>query len=348
MIDLRSDTVTQPTPEMRQAMATAELGDDVYGEDPTVNRLQELAAEMLGKEAALLVTSGIQGNQVSVLTHCSPGSEVIIEAEAHIFYYEVGASAALAGVQFMPLQGERGALDPADVAAAIREDFSNFPPTSLICLENTHNRAGGAVLPLEKMRSVYQLAQDRGIPVHLDGARIFNAAVAAGVEAKEFAASCDSIQFCLSKGLAAPVGSIIAGPREWIERAKRWRKMLGGSMRQAGIIAAPGIVALETMVERLAEDHENARFLAGELAAMPGIELNPDHVETNIIVAVLTTMEAVHFSELLRERAILASPFGGKKIRFTTHKDISRTDLERALPEINAILKEAATGRSKA
>lgn len=347
MIDLRSDTVTQPTPEMRRAMATAELGDDVYGEDPTVNRLQELAAEMVGKEDALLVTSGTQGNQISVLTHCLPGSEVIIEAEAHIFKYEAGAPAVLAGVQLMPLQGARGALNPADVAAAIRDDDIHFPPTSLICLENTHNRAGGAVLPLEKMRSIYQLAQKHQIPVHLDGARIFNAAVAAGVEAKDFASACDSIQFCLSKGLAAPVGSIIAGPRKWIDRARRHRKMLGGSMRQAGIIAAPGIVALETMVERLAEDHENARFLAEELAAMPGIELNPDQVETNIIIAVVTALEAGRFSELLRERKILANSIGGNKIRFVTHKDITRSDLEKVLPQISAILKEAASSRLK-
>lgn len=338
MIDLRSDTITQPTREMRRAMAEAELGDDVYGEDPTVNRLQELAAELLGKEAALLVTSGTQGNQVSLLTHCSPGSEVIIEEEAHIFYYEAGAASALAGVQFRTLPGERGALRPEAVAAAIREENIHFPPTALICLENTHNRAGGAVFPLERMESIYRLARDRSLPVHLDGARLFNAAVASGVPAHRYASCCDTVQICLSKGLAAPVGSLIAGPREWIERARRRRKLLGGGMRQAGIIAAPGIFALQNMVERLAEDHDNARFLAGELAAMPGVELDPAQVETNIVVAALTGMEADDFCASLRKRGILASPFGPRRVRFTTHKDLTRADLEKALPQIGAVL----------
>ena len=339
MIDLRSDTVTQPTEEMRRAMAAAELGDDVYGEDPSVNRLQELAAEILGKEDALLVTSGTQGNQVSILTHCCPGSEVIIEEEAHIFYYEAGAASALAGVQFRTIKGERGAPGATRVKEAIRNEDIHFPPTSLVCLENTHNRAGGAVIPLERMEAIYRVARDHAVPVHLDGARLFNAAVAAGVPARRFAACADTVQICLSKGLAAPVGSVIAGPRSWIAQARRWRKRLGGGMRQAGIIAAPGIVALQTMVDRLAEDHANARFLAEGLAAMPGIDLNPELVETNIIVAGLKKMKAADFSRALRERGILANPFGSHQIRFTTHKDISRADLERALPEINDIMK---------
>jgi threonine aldolase len=347
MIDLRSDTVTQPTPAMRQAMATAELGDDVYGEDPTVNRLQGLAAEMLGKEAALLVTSGTQGNQIAVMTHCSPGSEVIIEEEAHIFTYEAGAAAMLSGVQLRTLRGKRGALDPADLVAAIREVNIHFPPTALLCLENTHNRAGGAVIPPEKMASLYRLARKHNIPVHLDGARIFNAAVALGITAKKLASFCDTVQICLSKGLAAPVGSLIAGPQEWIARARRHRKILGGGMRQAGIIAAPGIIALETMVDRLVEDHDNARFLAEELAAMPGLELDPDEVETNIVIAALTLIDATRFCEALRERAILINPVGGNRVRFTTHKDITRADLEKALPQINAVLKEAASSRSQ-
>ncbi len=339
MIDLRSDTVTQPTEEMRRAMATAELGDDVYGEDPSVNRLQELVAEILGKEDALLVTSGTQGNQVSILTHCCSGSEVIIEEEAHIFYYEAGAASALAGVQFRTLQGERGAPEADRVAEAIRAENIHFPPTALICLENTHNRAGGAVIPLERMEAICRVARDHAVPVHLDGARLFNAAVAAGVPASRFAACADTVQICLSKGLAAPVGSVIAGPHSWIEQARRWRKRLGGGMRQAGIIAAPGIVALQTMVDRLAEDHANARFLAEGLAAIPGIDLNPELVETNIIVAGLKKMNAADFSRALRERDILANPFGIRQIRFTTHKDVPRADLERALPEIEGIIK---------
>jgi len=339
MIDLRSDTVTQPTEEMRRAMAAAELGDDVYGEDPTVNRLQEMVAEMLGKEDALLVTSGTQGNQVSILAHCPPGSEVIVEEEAHIVYYEAGAAAALAGVQFRTLKGERGAPDAAQVREAIRADNIHFPPTSLICLENTHNRAGGAIIPLEKMESIYQVACEHGIPVHLDGARLFNAAVATGIPARKFAAFTHTVQICLSKGLAAPVGSVVAGPREWIERARRWRKRLGGGMRHAGIIAAPGIVALQTMVERLAEDHANARFLAEGLAAMPGIEIDPRLGETNIVVATLKKMKAADFTRALRERGVLANPFSSYKVRFVTHKDVSRVDVEKALKEIAAVLK---------
>ena len=341
MIDLRSDTVTRPTPEMRRAMATAELGDDVYGEDPTVNRLQELAAEMLGKEEALLVSSGTQGNQVSILTHCSPGSEVIMEEEAHIFNYEAGAAAALAGVQLRTLKGERGIPTPAQFSDAIREENVHFPPAALFCLENTHNRAGGAIIPLEKMEAVFQLARSRSIPVHLDGARLFNAAVATGVPAHRYAAACDSVQICLSKGLAAPVGSLIAGPREWIARARRWRKILGGGMRQAGIIAAPGIIALETMVERLAEDHAHARYLAENLAAMLGIELNPALVDTNIVIGTLTRMGAARFSEALRKKGVLVSPFGKNKVRFTTHKDVTRGDLEKALPRISDTLKNS-------
>lgn len=343
MIDLRSDTVTQPTEAMRRAMAEAELGDDVYGEDPSVNRLQELAAGMLGKEDALLVTSGTQGNQVSILAHCSPGSEVILEAEAHIFYYEAGAAPALAGVQFRTLEGERGVPTAEQVAEAIRDEDIHLPPTALICLENTHNRAGGAIIPLEKMEAIYRVARERSVPVHLDGARLFNAAVAAGLPARKFASCTDTVQICLSKGLAAPVGSVIAGPRDWIARARRWRKRLGGGMRQAGIIAAPGIIALQTMVERLAEDHANARFLAEGLASIPGIELDPELVETNIVVAGLTGMKAAHFSEALRKRAILANPVGPKRIRFTTHKDISRADLEKALPQISDILNRSGS-----
>lgn len=340
MIDLRSDTVTLPTREMRRAAAEAELGDDVYGEDPTVNELQELAAEMLGKEDALLVTSGTQGNQVAILAHCSPGSEVIIEEEAHIFYYEAGAASALAGVQFRTLGGERGAPDAGRIREAIRDKDIHFPPTSLICLENTHNRAGGAVIPLEKMEAISEIAREHDIPVHLDGARLFNAAVAAGVPAQKFAACADSVQICLSKGLGAPVGSLIAGSRRWINGARRWRKRLGGGMRQAGIIAAPGIIALRKMVDRLAEDHANARFLAEGLSAIPGIELDPRLVDTNIVVAELIKMEADELCAALQERGVLASSFGARKVRFVTHKDISRAQLEQALPRINEVLQK--------
>lgn len=338
MIDLRSDTVTRPTAEMRQAMADAEVGDDVYGEDPTVNRLQELAAEVLGKEDALLVTSGTQGNQVSILTHCRPGTEVILEAESHIYCYEAGAAAALAGVQFCTLQGQRGALRAEQVAAAVRDDNIHFPPTSLICLENTHNRAGGAVIPLKTMQELYKDASRRNIPVHLDGARLFNAAEAAGVRAWEFAACADSVQVCLSKGLGAPVGSIIAGTKAWVKEARRWRKRLGGGMRQAGIIAAPGIIALRKMTDRLSEDHANARFLAERLAEMNGMDLNPAEVETNIIVARLTRIAARTFVQELRKRNVFINEFGSQKVRLVTHKDVGRREIEQALVMVKEVL----------
>lgn len=338
MIDLRSDTVTVPTPEMRRAMYEAEVGDDVYGEDPTVNRLQELAAEMLGKEDALLVTSGTMGNQVAVLTHCRPGTEVVLEQDCHIFYYEAAAAAAFAGVQMRPLKGRRGALTAQQVEAAIREDDIHLPPTSLICLENTHNRAGGTVIPLESMKEVYEVAVRHGLPVHLDGARLFNAAVAQGVTAGDIAAYTTTAQFCLSKGLGAPVGSIIAGPKEWIKEARRWRKRMGGGMRQAGIIAAAGVVALQTMVDRLAEDHANARFLADRLAELPGMEFDPSAVETNIVIFKPTALSAQALVDELKKRGVLAVIMEPDRVRFTTNKDITRDDLNKALNSLRLIL----------
>jgi len=338
MIDLRSDTVTVPTPEMRRAMYEAEVGDDVYGEDPTVNRLQELAAEMLGKEDALLVTSGTMGNQVAVLTHCRSGTEVILEQDCHIFYYEAAAAAAFAGVQMRPLKGRRGALSAQQVEAAIREDDIHLPPTSLICLENTHNRAGGTVIPLESMKEVYEVAVRRGLPVHLDGARLFNAAVAQGVTAGDIAAYTTTVQFCLSKGLGAPVGSIIAGPKEWIKEARRWRKRMGGGMRQAGVIAAAGVVALQTMVDRLAEDHTNARFLADRLAELPGMEFDPSAVETNIVIFKPTALSAQALVDGLKKRGVLAVITEPDRVRFTTNKDITRDDLNKALNSLRLIL----------
>ncbi|HOB86480.1 MAG TPA: low-specificity L-threonine aldolase [Bacillota bacterium] len=337
MIDLRSDTVTKPTEAMRRAMAEAEVGDDVYGEDPTVNRLEELAAEMLGKEAGLLVTSGTQGNQVALLTHCRPGTEVILERESHIFCYEAGAAAALAGVQLCALPGRRGTLSGDQVAAAVREDDIHAPPTALVCLENTHNRAGGAVIPLAAMEEVYQVAAGRGIPVHLDGARLFNAAVASKIPAREYAARADTVQICLSKGLGAPVGSVLVGPAPWIAEARRWRKRLGGGMRQAGVIAAPGIIALQEMVDRLAEDHQNARYLAERLAELPGFLLDPAEVETNIVVAEFTLFPVEELVASLEARGVRIIAFGQGKVRLTTHKDVSRQDIEKALQIIKSV-----------
>ena len=341
MIDLRSDTVTLPTREMRKAVFEAEVGDDVYGEDPTVNRLQELAADMIGKEAAMLVPSGTMGNQIAVLTHCRPGTEVILEADSHIYYYEAAAASVFAGVQPRPLPGRRGSL-PADLVEwAIREDDVHLPPTSLICVENTHNRAGGTVVPLEDMKAVYDVACRHNLPVHLDGARIFNASIASGVAVKEFTACTTSVQFCLSKGLGAPVGSIIAGSKDFIAEARRWRKRLGGGMRQAGIFAAAGIVALETMIDRLAEDHANARLLADGLAALKGIEFNPDDVDTNIIIVKPTAMSIQRLGYELEKRGILTVVIEPDRVRFTTNKDVNRSDIERTIAAVKDILSKA-------
>lgn len=341
MIDLRSDTVTLPTAEMRRAVFEAEVGDDVYGEDPTVNKLQELAAEMVGKEDAMLVPSGTMGNQIAVLTHCRPGTEVIMEADSHIYYYEAAAASVFAGVQPRPLPGKRGSMAAELVEWAIREDDIHLPPTSLICLENTHNRAGGTVVPLKDMQAVYEVACRHNLPVHLDGARIFNASVASGVPAHEFTACTTSVQFCLSKGLGAPVGSIIAGPRSFIAEARRWRKRLGGGMRQAGIFAAAGIVALETMVERLADDHANARLLADGLAALKGIDFNPEDIDTNIVIVRPTSMSIKALGDELEKRGILTVVIEPDRVRFTTNKDVSRDDIEKTIAAVKDVLKSS-------
>ncbi|MRH43752.1 low-specificity L-threonine aldolase [Aquibacillus halophilus] len=340
MIDLRSDTITKPTRAMRQAAYEAEVGDDVYGEDPTVNKLEEMAANTLGKEAALFVTSGTQGNQIAALTHCRPGDEVILEANAHIYLYEAAGFSALAGVQSRPLQGERGAMDPEDVAAAIRADDIHFPKTSLICLENTHNKAGGAILPLENMEAIYQVANKNNIPVHLDGARIFNASAASGISIKEYAKFTDTVQFCLSKGLGAPVGSIIAGSNNFIEQARKWRKRLGGGLRQAGVIAAPGIVALRDNVDRLVDDHENAVRLASGLASIKGLKVE-NIVETNIILvnvkdAGFTSSD--EFLEKLTSKGILAGSYGPLTVRFVTNYHVSKEDVDKVLTSVSSII----------
>ncbi|WP_017185586.1 threonine aldolase family protein [Alkalibacillus haloalkaliphilus] len=328
MIDLRSDTVTKPTQEMREASFHAEVGDDVYGEDPTVQLLEEKAAEMLGKEAALFVTSGVQGNQIAVLTHTNPGNEVILEEESHLFYYEGAAISAFAGVQPRTVKGNRGAMHPAGVEAAIRPEDVHLPETGLIVLENTHNRAGGAVIPLETMRATYDVASRHGIPVHLDGARLFNAVAATGISAKEYAQFTDTVQICLSKGLGAPVGSIIAGSQEFINHARKWRKRLGGGLRQVGIIAAPAMIALTEMSKRLHEDHELAKDIE-EVIKEAGFELAYP-VETNIVImdVAKTKMYAEQMVEKLEASGIKAVPFGPTLVRFVTHYDISKKDIK--------------------
>ncbi|MFT9486991.1 MAG: low-specificity L-threonine aldolase [Tepidibacillus sp.] len=343
MIDLRSDTVTKPTQEMREAMYHAEVGDDVYGEDPTVTKLETLAAEMLGKESALFVTSGTQGNQIAVLTHGKPGDEIILEADSHIFYYEAGAVAALAGVQTRTIQGERGRMPLDKIREAIREEGDiHLPQTAMIGLENTHNRAGGAVIPPDYMKAVYQLAQEKGIPVHLDGARLFNAAIALDVGVKEFTKYVDTVQVCLSKGLSAPMGSILAGPKEWIERARKWRKRLGGGMRQSGLMAAPGIVALTKMVDRLAEDHHRAKDLAKGINEIEGIQIDLEHVETNIVLINIKQLgiTAVQFLNELKEFGILGSAFGEYLIRLTTHREIQDEDITQTVNAFTKVVQQ--------
>ncbi|WP_047986402.1 low-specificity L-threonine aldolase [Ornithinibacillus californiensis] len=339
MIDLRSDTVTKPTESMRKAAYVAEVGDDVYGEDPTVNRLEEKAAELLGKEKALFVTSGTQGNQIAALTHCRPGDEVILEASSHIYMYEVGGFSALANVQTRTVQGVRGAMDPVEVKNTIRTENIHYPTTSLICMENTHNLAGGAILPLSNMQTIYQVAKDNNLQVHLDGARLFNASVGSGIPLEEYAKNADSVQFCLSKGLGAPVGSIIAGTEDFINRARKWRKMLGGGLRQVGIIAAPGLVALEENIDRLAEDHLHAKVLADGLANMSGITVE-NKVETNIIIVNVkeTGLTPETFVEALKSKGVLAGVFGLETVRFVTHYDVSREEIEKTLVAVQAII----------
>lgn len=345
IIDLRSDTVTKPTPEMRRAMFEAEVGDDVYGEDPTVNQLEAEAAAMLGKEAALFVPTGTQGNQVAVLTHVGRGDEVIVESESHIYFYEVAGIAALAGCQARPLPGNRGALDPAQVEAAIRSENVHFPRTTLVCVENTHNRAGGCIVPVENIAAVAEVAHKHGIPVHMDGARVFNAAVALGRPVAEVVAPVDSVMFCLSKGLAAPVGSMLVGSREFIHAARRQRKLLGGGMRQAGILAAAGLISLRQMVARLAEDHENARALARGLAQIPGLQVDMETVQTNMVMFDILDERwtAATLSGSLKKVGVLANGTAARRIRVVTHKDVSASDIPEALDRIAAVIKAGPT-----
>jgi threonine aldolase len=342
-IDLRSDTVTKPTEEMREAMARAEVGDDVYLEDPTVNLLQERAAEMLGKEAALFVPSGTMGNQICVRLHAEPGQEVITEERGHIYNYEMAAMAALSGTLARPVRGEDGILDWPSIASAIRPRSAYYvAQTGLVTLENTHNMAGGAITPIERMNEICERAHGEGLPVHLDGARIFNAAIALGHDARELARPFDSVMFCLSKGLGAPVGSLIASTRRFIDRAIAVRKMFGGGMRQVGVLAAAGLVALEKMVARLEEDHLNAQLLARGAAEITGVKVDPERVQTNIVIFGIaeTGTTTTELSAKLKERGVLANGINPREMRMVLHKDISRRDTESALEA----LREAIGG----
>ncbi|MGD0916147.1 MAG: low-specificity L-threonine aldolase [Thermodesulfobacteriota bacterium] len=340
-IDLRSDTVTKPTPAMRKAMAEAEVGDDVFGEDPTVNFLQEKIARILGKESALFVPSGTMANQLAIKSHTQPGDEVIIEATSHPYNFEGGAAAALSGIQFYCIKGARGILDASQVEEAVRPEDHHFPVTRLICLENTHNRGGGSVYPLEQMAAIHRLAKSKGLLLHLDGARLWNASVAHGVDPKEYAQWTDSVSVCLSKGLGAPIGSLVAGSRTFIDRVHRFRKMFGGGMRQVGIIAAAGIYALDHHMERLKEDHQNAKRIALGLEKFTGVSVDPEHVETNIVILDVenTGMTAPHVAEAMKQKRILIHALGRTQIRLVTHLDVSSEDIEVALEAFEKVLK---------
>jgi len=340
-IDLRSDTVTLPTPAMREAMASAEVGDDVMGEDPTINRLEAMAAERVGKEAALYVASGTMGNLVSVLTHCGRGEEIIVGDHGHLFLFEAGSVSAVGGIHSRQVPNRSdGTLDLAQVEAAIRPNDDHFPRTRLICLENTHNRCGGACLTPDYMRQVRVLADEYNLKIHLDGARVFNAAVALGIDVRELTRDADSLSFCLSKGLSAPVGSLVCGPANFIREARRARKVLGGGMRQGGVIAAAGVVALEHMIDRLAEDHVNARRLAEGLADIPGITLDPSRVQTNIVYFDLEdgTPAAAEFCGRIAERGVKMGPTGARRIRAVTHYGIEADHIEQALAVVAQVM----------
>ncbi len=342
MIDLRSDTVTLPTEEMLEAIRNAELGDDVYKEDPTVNRLEEMAAKKMGKEDALLVPSGTMANLVSVMSNTKRGDCVILEAESHMYWYEVGGLSAIAGLLPWPVKGNMGVLDPMDVEAAVRPRNIYFPETTLVCIENTHNRAGGTIVTPAQIEALRKVAEKYGLTLYMDGARIFNAAVALKIDVRELARHVDNLMFCLSKGLSCPVGSVIVGDSEFIERAEKVRKMLGGGMRQAGIIAAPGIIALEKMVDRLEEDHVNARLLAEGLAKVEGLYVDLSRVQTNIVLVDVSGLgiDANTFIEKLKERRVLASYHSRSIVRMVTHRGIEREDVEKTLNIIEGLVKE--------
>ena len=322
-------------------MNNAEVGDDVFQEDPTVNRLEELAAKKVGKEAALFVPSGTMGNLIAVLTHCQRGDEVILEIDSHIYYYEVGGMSALAGVIPRLIVGDKGIPNPQDIKKALRDENLHYPNTTLICLENTHNRAGGTIAPPEVIEEICQLAHQRKILVHLDGARIFNAAVALDIEPALLTKNVDSVMFCLSKGLSAPVGSILAGSKDFIQRARKNRKMLGGGMRQAGILAAAGIIALEHMMERLKEDHKNARILGEGLANVSGIKVDLETIQTNMVYFDLqeSGMDTYQFLPKLAKYNILGLPRPPTKVRLVTHYGISEEDIYATIKAIKEIVK---------
>ena len=341
-IDLRSDTVTLPTKEMLEAIVEAKLGDDVYGEDSTVNQLQEMAAEKMGKEAALLVTSGTQANLTSLMSNCKRGDQVILESESHINWYEVGGVSSIAGLFPWPIKTDGGAFKKEDLEAAIRPKNIHYPELSLVCIENTHNRHGGTILTPKQLEAISEVTKKHSVRLYMDGARIFNASVALGVDPKEFAKHVDNLMFCLSKGLSCPVGSLIVGDQEFIEKAKKVRKLLGGGMRQAGIIAAPGIVALQKMVSRLRTDHENAKLLAEKLSRIDGVQIDTKKIQTNIVIFDIATrtVKSDGFINELERDGILALTQGENRVRIVTHWGIEKEHIERTASAIERILTQ--------
>lgn len=344
-IDLRSDTVTRPTREMREAMLNAEVGDDVYIEDPTVNRLQERAAEIFGREAALFVPTGTMGNQIAVKLHTHHGAEVILEEAGHIFNYELATMSAFSGAMPRPIAGHDGVITWDEIKRRIRPKIYYVSHTALITLENTHNMAGGTIFPQDVADDVCDRAHEAGLPVHLDGARIFNAAIATGKPVAEMTRKFDTVMFCLSKGLGAPVGSLLLGTHELMERARVYRKALGGGMRQVGVLAAAGLIALEKHPAKLAEDHANARHLAEALAKMPGIKIDPSKVHTNILVFDIskTGKDTAAFSAALKQKGVLANGIDPTHLRMVTHYDVSRSDIDRTI----GVLRELLSAKSR-
>jgi len=339
MIDLRSDTVTRPTAAMRRAMAEAPVGDDVFGDDPTVLALERRVADILGKEAAAYMPSGTMSNQVALRTHTEPGDEIILEATAHSYFYESGGPAALSGLMCRLIEGERGLFTAAQVRAVLRPRNQHFPPTQLVCIENTHNRGGGTIWPLERIAEVSAAAREAGLAMHLDGARLWNATAATGIPEREYARHFDSASVCFSKGLGAPIGSALAGTAAFIDRARRFRKMFGGGMRQAGIVAAGALYALEHHRQRLAEDHANARLLAGGIARLPGIEIDPAAVETNIVIFRSTAMPAETLSARLKGAGVWLLPRDAESLRAVTHLDVSHAEIEEAIAVFRQVVQ---------
>ncbi len=340
-IDLRSDTVTIPTPAMLQAMMSASVGDDVYGEDPTVNALQEKVSALFGKESALFVPSGTMGNQVSIKTHTEPGDEVIVEEEAHVFVYETAGPAILSAVQLRTVRGTRGMLSADQIRETVRPPGYHLPRTRLLCLENTHGRSGGVVLPVKDLRTVSDYARGEGLKIHLDGARIWNASVASGVALRDYGSCFDSLSVCFSKGLGAPVGSMIVGDRAFIDRARHFRKIFGGGMRQAGFLAAAATYALDHNIARLADDHKNARWFAESLMGLSQLEIDLDNVQTNMVIMDVkrSGRSQREVLELLAGKGVLLTPERHSGIRAVTHLNVSRTDVETASKVFHSIFQ---------